>query len=92
MGRIGSTLNGDESASQFALGSCFTFTKPACSRQIRPRITYKRGIEGISGMKTSPKEDEELMRKLDRLMKDPVKWKEYIESRADKAIRHWPKR
>ena len=38
-------------------------------------------------MKTSPKEDEELMRKLDRL-KDPLKWKEYIESRADKAIKH----
>ena len=37
-------------------------------------------------------EDEELMSKLDDLMKDPVKWKEYIESRAEKAIKHWRKR
>jgi hypothetical protein len=43
-------------------------------------------------MRTSSAEDEELMRKLDNLMKDPTKWKEYIESRAEKAIEHWPKR
>jgi hypothetical protein len=44
------------------------------------------------GTKTRFPEDEELMRKFDSLMKDPAKWKEYIESRAEKAIRHWPKR
>ena len=43
-------------------------------------------------LKTGSTEDEELMRKLDDLMKDPVKWREYIESRAEKAIKHWPKR
>lgn len=43
-------------------------------------------------MRTSSTEDEELMRKLDNLMKDPAKWKEYIESRADKAIKNWPTR
>ena len=49
--------------------------------------------EGIAdGMKTRSDEDEELMHKLDNLMKDPVKWREYVESRADKAIKHWPKR
>lgn len=43
-------------------------------------------------MKTPSPEDEELMRKLDNLMKDPAKWREYIEARADMAIKHWPKR
>ncbi len=43
-------------------------------------------------MRTSSAEDDELMRKLDNLMKNPAKWKEYIESRAEKAIKHWPKR
>jgi hypothetical protein len=43
-------------------------------------------------LKTGSMEDEELMRKLDDLMKDPIRWKEYIQSRAEKAIRHWPKR
>ncbi len=43
-------------------------------------------------MKARETEDEEVMRKLDRLMKDPAKWREYVEARAEKAIRHWPKR
>ena len=43
-------------------------------------------------MKAGQAEDEEVMRKLDRLMKDPAKWREYIESRAEKAIKNWPKR
>ena len=50
------------------------------------------GVASNPYMKTSSAEDEELMRKLDNLMKDPAKWKEYIESRAEKAIKHWPKR
>lgn len=37
-------------------------------------------------------EDEQLIRKLDELKKDPEKRKEYIESRAAKAIKHWRKR
>ena len=36
-------------------------------------------------------EDEQLVRKLDELKKDPEKWREYIESRAERAIRHWRK-
>jgi hypothetical protein len=43
-------------------------------------------------MKARETEDEEVMRKLDRLMKDPAKWREYVERRAEKAITHWPKR
>lgn len=43
-------------------------------------------------MKARSAEDEALMRKLDDLMKDPAKWREYVESRAEKAIKHWPKR
>ena len=37
-------------------------------------------------------DDEEVMRKLDELMKDPVKFQEYVEARADKALKHWRKR
>ncbi len=37
-------------------------------------------------------EDEQLMRKLDELKRDPEKWREYIESRAEKAIKNWRKR
>lgn len=43
-------------------------------------------------MKTNSTEDEQLMQKLDALRKDPAKWKEYIESRVEKAVKHWPKR
>jgi hypothetical protein len=43
-------------------------------------------------MKAREAEDEEVMRKLDRLMKDPAKWREYIESRAEKAVKNWRKR
>ena len=50
------------------------------------------GVASNPYKKTCSAEDEELMRKLDNLMKDPAKWKEYIESRAEKAIKHWPKR
>ena len=37
-------------------------------------------------------EDEQLIQKLDELKKDPEKWRQYIESRAEKAIKHWRKR
>jgi hypothetical protein len=43
-------------------------------------------------MKAREADDEEVMRKLDRLMKDPAKWREYVESRAEKAITNWPTR
>lgn len=43
-------------------------------------------------MKSSSAEDEEVMRRLDALMKDPEKWKEYVASHAERAIKHWPKR
>jgi hypothetical protein len=43
-------------------------------------------------MKAREAEDEEVMRRLDLLMKDPDKWREYVKARAEKAIRHWPKR
>jgi len=43
-------------------------------------------------MKKRRADDEEVMRKIDELMKDPVRWREYIESRADKALSYWRKR
>ena len=52
------------------------------------RSSWNRRI----AMKTDSAEDEEVMRKIDALMKDPEKWKEYVASRAERAIRHWPKR
>jgi len=42
-------------------------------------------------MKPSSVEDEGVMRKLDSLMKDPDKWKEYIACHAERALKHWRK-
>ena len=36
--------------------------------------------------------DEEIIRKIDELMKDPEKLKQAIESRMDKVVKNWPKR
>jgi len=36
--------------------------------------------------------DEEVMRKLDELMKDPEKFQKYVEARAEKALEYWRKR
>jgi hypothetical protein len=38
-----------------------------------------------------PESDEEIMRKFDELMKDPKKFKEYVASRMDRAVRNWPR-
>jgi len=35
--------------------------------------------------------DEEIIRKIDELMKDPEKLKQAIESRIDKVVKNWPK-
>lgn len=43
-------------------------------------------------MKSPSEKDEEAVRKTNALMKDPVKWQEYIESRAERALKHWRKR
>jgi hypothetical protein len=40
----------------------------------------------------STKDDEEVIRKIDLLMKDPDKWDEYIASRVERVLKHWPKR
>ncbi len=36
--------------------------------------------------------DEEIIRKIDELMKDPEKFKQAIESRMDTVVKNWPKR
>ena len=36
--------------------------------------------------------DEEIIRKIDELMKDPERLKQAIESRMDKVVKNWPKR
>jgi hypothetical protein len=43
-------------------------------------------------MKSTSAEDEDIMRKLDSLMKDPEKWKEYVASHAERALKHWRKK
>jgi hypothetical protein len=36
--------------------------------------------------------DEEVIRRIDELMKDPEKFKQAIESRMDRVVKNWPKR
>jgi len=36
--------------------------------------------------------DEEVIRRIDGLIKDPEKLKQAIESRMDKVVKNWPKR
>jgi len=36
--------------------------------------------------------DEEIIRKIGELMKDPAKWDAYIASRAEKVLDGWPTR
>lgn len=43
-------------------------------------------------MKSASAGDEEVMQKIDALMKDPEKWREYIASHAERALKHWRKR
>jgi hypothetical protein len=39
-----------------------------------------------------PESDDEILRRIDELRKDPKRWKEYIESRLDRAVKSWRKR
>jgi hypothetical protein len=44
-------------------------------------------------MKNSMAEsDEEILRRIDELRKDPKKWEQYIESRLDRAVKNWRKK
>ncbi len=36
--------------------------------------------------------DEETMRRIDELMKDPKRLREAVESRMEKVVRNWPRR
>ena len=36
--------------------------------------------------------DEETIRRIDELMKDPKRFREAVESRMDKVVRNWPRR
>jgi len=35
--------------------------------------------------------DEDIRRKIDELRKDPEKFREYIASRLDRAVKNWPR-
>jgi hypothetical protein len=43
-------------------------------------------------MEKMPASDEEIVRKIGKLMKNPNKRDEYIDSRADRALDNWPGR
>lgn len=43
-------------------------------------------------MKSNSAKDEEVMRKIHSLMQDPNKWEDYIASRVERVLKHWPKR
>ncbi len=38
-----------------------------------------------------PDSDEEILKKIDEVMKDPKKFEEYVASRLDRAIKNWPR-
>lgn len=38
-----------------------------------------------------PESDEEVMKKIDEIMKDPKKFDEWMEARMDKAVKNWRK-
>lgn len=38
-----------------------------------------------------PESDEEAIRKIREVMKDPKKFEEYVASRLDRAIKNWPR-
>ncbi len=38
-----------------------------------------------------PDSDEDVMRKMDELMKDPEKFDQYVASRLDRAVKNWPR-
>ncbi len=40
----------------------------------------------------SSESDEEILHKIGELRKDPEKFKEYVASRLDRAVRNWPRR
>ncbi len=43
-------------------------------------------------IRTSLREsDEEILKKIDEVMKDPKKFEEYVASRLDRAIKNWPR-
>jgi hypothetical protein len=39
-----------------------------------------------------PESDEEVIKKIDEILKDPEKYKDHIASNLDRAVKHWRKR
>jgi hypothetical protein len=44
----------------------------------------------LSRTKSNSAKDEEVMRRIDSLMNDPSKWEDYIASRIERVLEHWP--
>jgi len=38
-----------------------------------------------------PESDDEIIRKIEEIMKDPKKFEEYVASRLDRALKNWPR-
>ena len=49
------------------------------------------GERHMKSRTSMPESDEEIIRKMDEVMKDPKKFEEYVASRLDKAVKNWPR-
>jgi hypothetical protein len=55
-------------------------------------ISKKPHLENRTSLPDSGSEsDEEAIRKIDELLKDPKKLREAVESRIDRVVKNWPK-
>ena len=39
-----------------------------------------------------PESDDEIIRRIEEMMRDPDKFEEYVEARLDRAVKNWPRR
>lgn len=63
-------------------------TRGIMSRSETPRKSTSQRV----GKESSSESDEEVMRKIENLMKDQKKFEAWIASRAEAVVKHWPKR
>ena len=49
------------------------------------------GERDMKSRTSLPESDEEIIRKMDQVMKDSKKFEEYVASSLDKAVKNWPR-
>jgi hypothetical protein len=74
---------------------------PTSTWKVSPLENHGEAREGVfkqlapsnlERMKSDSAKDEEVMRRIDSLMQDPNKWEDYIASRVERVLKHWPRR